>query len=179
MLHAMREANMEPPRFDDRRFSFKVVFMNHTLINPEAVAWLNQFRSLHLDDRQRLALVYLRHHDVITNSEYRRLTHVDALVAGQELRGLVQAGLVEQRGAGRWTNYTLTASEARPPERVMEPDQEKILAYVTEHGSISNTGCRNLLGTSDTRAYYFLKKLCEIGKLKPIGKGKGRRYMAT
>ena len=114
MLHAMRDANLEPPRFDDRRSSFKVVFMNHTLINPEAVAWLNQFRGIHLDDRQRLALVYLRHHDGITNSEYRRLTHIDALVAGQELRGLVQTGLVEQKGAGRWTSYALKAHEAIP-----------------------------------------------------------------
>ena len=114
MLHAMRDANLEPPRFDDRRSSFRVVFMNHTLINPEAVAWLNQFRGVHLDDRQRLALVYLRHRDAITNSEYRRLTHVDALAAGQELRGLVQAGLVEQRGAGRWTTYALKPPEAGP-----------------------------------------------------------------
>ncbi len=114
MLHAMRDANLEPPRFDDRRSSFKVVFMNHTLINPEAVAWLNQFRGVHLHDRQRLALVYLRHHNAITNSEYRRLTHVDALVAGQELRGLVEAGLVEQRGAGRWTDYALRTREAGP-----------------------------------------------------------------
>jgi len=110
----MREANLELPRFDDRRSSFKVVFMNHTLLNPEAVAWLNQFRGIHLDDRQRLALVYLRHHDGITNSEYRRLTHVDALVAGQELRGMVQTGLVEQRGTGRWTSYALKARETRP-----------------------------------------------------------------
>jgi len=37
MLHAMRDANLEPPRFDDRRSSFKVVFMNRTLMNPEAI----------------------------------------------------------------------------------------------------------------------------------------------
>jgi ATP-dependent DNA helicase RecG len=114
MLHAMRHANMEPPRFDDRRSSFKVVFMNHTLMNPEAVSWLNQFRGVHLDDRQRLALVFLRHHDAIANSEYRRLTHVDALMAGQELRGLVQSGLVEQRGAGRWTSYVLKTRDTSP-----------------------------------------------------------------
>jgi len=37
---------------------------------------------------------------------------------GQELRGLVQTGLVEQRGAGRWTNYTLKAREAMPLEGI-------------------------------------------------------------
>ncbi|MGQ4806757.1 hypothetical protein NKDENANG_00092 [Candidatus Entotheonellaceae bacterium PAL068K] len=90
MLHAMREANLNPPRFDDRRTSFWVTFRNHTLMNPEAIAWLNQFARVQLNDRQRLALVYLRQHDQITNSDYRRLNHVNAMVAGQELRGLVQ-----------------------------------------------------------------------------------------
>ena len=96
MLHVMREANLEPPRFDDRRSSFKVTFRNHTLMNPEAIAWLNQFSDIVLDDRQRLALVYLHHHQHITNSDYRRLNRIDAMTAGQELRGLVQTGLVEQ-----------------------------------------------------------------------------------
>ena len=60
MLWAMREANLEPPAFDDRRSSFRVTFRNHTLMSPEAIAWLNQFSSYPLNDRQRLALVYLR-----------------------------------------------------------------------------------------------------------------------
>lgn len=32
MLHALREANLEPPRFDDRRL---VTFRNHTLIHGQ------------------------------------------------------------------------------------------------------------------------------------------------
>jgi len=74
-------------------------------MNPEAIAWLNQFADLPLNDRQRLALVYLRQHEQITNSEYRRLNHVDTMVAGQELRGLVEVRLIEQQGVGRWTSY--------------------------------------------------------------------------
>jgi ATP-dependent DNA helicase RecG len=40
MLQAMRAANLEPPRFNDRRSSFLVTFRNHTLMNPEAITWL-------------------------------------------------------------------------------------------------------------------------------------------
>jgi hypothetical protein len=29
------------------------------------------------------------------------------VIAGQELRGLLQTGLIEQHGASRWTSYTL------------------------------------------------------------------------
>jgi ATP-dependent DNA helicase RecG len=76
-ISAMREANLEPPGFDDRRASFKVTFHNHTLMTSEAVTWLNQFSQLPLNDHQRLALVYLRHHNKITNSDYRRLSRVN------------------------------------------------------------------------------------------------------
>ena len=37
MLNALRGANLEPPRFEDRRSSFQVTFRNHTLMNPEAI----------------------------------------------------------------------------------------------------------------------------------------------
>jgi hypothetical protein len=39
--------------------SFWVTFRNHTLMNPEAITWLNQVARLPLNGRQRLALVYL------------------------------------------------------------------------------------------------------------------------
>jgi ATP-dependent DNA helicase RecG len=107
ILQAMREANLEPPAFDDRRSSFRVAFRNHTLMSPEAIAWLNQFSSLPLNDRQRLALVYLRQHQQATNADYRRLNRVDPMTAGHELRGMVEAGLVEQLGVARWTSYQL------------------------------------------------------------------------
>jgi ATP-dependent DNA helicase RecG len=45
MLQAMRTASLEPPRFQDRRSSFWLTFRNHTLMNPQAIAWLNQFAN--------------------------------------------------------------------------------------------------------------------------------------
>ncbi len=136
MLQAVRTANLEPPRFNDRRTSFWVTFRNHTLMNPEAIAWLNQFANLPVNDRQRLTLVYLRQHEQITNSEYRRLNRVDAMVAGQELRGLVEAGLVEQQGVGRWTSYQLKVSPKPPEEREPQTDEDRIIAYVRSRNSI-------------------------------------------
>jgi ATP-dependent DNA helicase RecG len=131
MLQAMREANLEPPRFDDRRASFLVTFRNHTLMNPEAITWLNQLAHVPLNDRQRLTLVYLHQHEFITNADYRRLNRVDAMVAGQELRGLVQADLVEPHGASRWTSYTLQALREHPAQKAELADEQKILSYVS------------------------------------------------
>jgi hypothetical protein len=46
--------------------------------------------------RQRLAPVYLRYNEQLTNSHYQRLNHAHSVAASRELRGLVQSGLVEQ-----------------------------------------------------------------------------------
>ena len=55
------------------------------------------------------------------------------MAAGQELRGLVQAGLVEQHGASRWTSYMLRLPDDLPTEKPLQADEEKILVYVQEH----------------------------------------------
>lgn len=176
MLEAMRRANLEPPRFEDKRSSFWVTFRNHTLMSPEAITWLNQFARLALNDRQRLALVYLRYNDQITNSDYQRLNQVDALTAGRELRGLVQAELVGQESARRWTYYTLGVPRELPGSVPSLPDEERILSFARDKGSIGNAECQALLGIDDKRAWYLLKKLAKRGLLTPAGEGKGRRY---
>jgi ATP-dependent DNA helicase RecG len=177
MVSALRQANLEPPTFDDRRASFLVTFRNHTLMSPEAIRWLNQFAALPLNDRQRVALVYLRQHDRITNADYRRLNRVETSIAGQELRGLVEADLVEQDGVGRWTTYSLKVSRELPEQLKPTTEEDKILAWAQEKGSITNSECQALLGIDENRAYYLLKKLTDAGRLKPQGKGKGRKYI--
>jgi ATP-dependent DNA helicase RecG len=176
MLQAMRAANLEPPRFSDRRSSFLVTFRNHTLMNPRAIAWLNQFAHLPVNDRQRLTLVYLRQQEQITNSDYRRLNHVDVITAGQELRGLVEAGLIEQQGVGRWTSYQLKASPELPEERKPQTDEEKIQEHVRQHGSINNAECRDLLHVDLHRASHLLKRMHARGALRRRGERRWARY---
>ena len=153
MLHAMREANLEPPGFDDRRASIKVIFHNHTLMTTEAVSWLNQFPRLQLNPHQRLAFVYLRQHSHIDNRDYHRLNLVDVMTAGQDLRGMVQSGLVEQTDFGRWTKYALKIHDNSVEKPTYRSGKEKILAYVKKHGTINNSECRKMLGINEKQAW--------------------------
>jgi ATP-dependent DNA helicase RecG len=105
------------------------------------------------------------------------INRVDAMAAGQELRGLVEAGLVEPHGASRWTSYTLKTLSQPTPQVVRQTDEERILARVREYGAITNTECRDLLGVDEARAYSLLKKLSNSGRLKPSGKGRWRVYV--
>jgi len=159
MLQAMRTANLEPSRFNDRRTSFWVTFRNHTLRNPEAIAWLNQFADHTLEDRQRFALVYLRHNEQMTNGDYRRLNHVDSVTADRELRGLVQAGLIEQNSTRRWAYYTLNVPSAVQVPSPSQTDEEKVLGYLRDRGFIKRADCQQLLGISAVQARYILQKM--------------------
>ncbi len=145
-------------------------------MSPEAVSWLNQFATLPLNDRQRLALVYLRCNDQITNSDYQRLNQVDALTAGRELRALAQSGLVQQENARRWTYYTLRAFQESPADQLQASNEARVLSFIKERGSITNEECRTLLALYSKRAWYLLKKMTDNGLLSPVGRGKGRRY---
>jgi predicted HTH transcriptional regulator len=114
----------------------------------------------------------------MTNSDYRRLNHVDSVTANWELRGLVQAGLVEQNGTRRWAYYSLNIpSEAKvlsPPQA----DEEQILTYVRERGFIKRSDCQQLLGISPIQARYVLQQMREKGLLRLQGSRKGARYLA-
>ena len=183
MIGEMRGVNLEPPEFKDAGTYFAVTLKNHTLLDEETLAWLGRFANVLLNDRQRLALAYLRVNERMTNTDYRRLHHgtVETVEATRELRGLVEAGLVEMHGTRRWAYYTLSETTPRQAQLLLPAvmsDEEKILAHVREHGFIYNAECRELLGLGDDneKARYILGKLVRTGRLKPVGERRGRRY---
>ena len=57
-----------------------------------------------------------------------------------------------------------------------QTDEEKILAYAREHGSINNMECRDLLSVDAKRASYLLKKIHRYGLLKREGERRWAYY---
>ena len=55
-------------------------------------------------------------------------------------------------------------------------DEEKILAYIRQHGSITNSKCRDLLSVSYNRASYLLRKMHQYGLLVREGEQRWSRY---
>lgn len=176
MIEAMRAANLEPPRFQDRRTSFWLTFRNHTLMNPDAIAWLNQFAAQPLNDRQRLALVYLRANLQMANRDYQRLNRVDSVTANRELRRLLESGLIEQHSTRRWAYYTLNVPAEARHEPQPDTPEKQILAYVAQHGTITRMQCQTLLGITELQARYLLRKLRDQGLLRLEGTRKGAHY---
>jgi len=182
MIAEMRDAHLEPPRFSDDRSYFRVIFYRHTLLlSGEGIDWLNSVAAaLLISDRQRLALLYLRANERMTNSDYRRLHRVDSRVAARELQELVTLGAVEMRGVRGGAHYVL-ALPAAMPRRVAEPPSsanEQVLAFVGRSGFITNGQCRELLGiASRERVRRLLGRLVEEGRLQRVGERRGSRYV--
>ncbi len=178
MIRTFNKANLEPPYFQDKRTSFWVIFRNHTLITPKAIEWLKQFARLPLNDRQRLALIYLQYRHQITNSEYQRLNCVDSVTSNRELRSLVQCDLVEQKNTRRWAYYISKIADNIENFQInIMSDEEAILEYVKKHGYIKNSECQKLLNINSNKAQYMLQKMKEEKILQHVGSRKTSKYM--
>lgn len=177
MINAMRKANLEPPRLQDKRTSFWVTFRSHTLMGPESISWLNQFASLPLNDRQRLALIYMRNNEQITNSDYQRLNHIDSIAANRELNALVQLGLIKQHKTRRWAYYTLEVPVETQVPKATQTVEEQVLGHIRRYGSISRAECKDTLKISDRQAKQLLQEMNKEGLIRLTGRGKGARYV--
>lgn len=115
----------------------------------------------------------------------------------RELRNLVERALIESGGGEiQPVHLHFVFSPARresssgggqDPGSASGPDSatdrlpalaedDRILAFVKEHGSINNTECRELLGVGMHRAWYLLRKMHRTGTLRQDSSGRWARY---
>lgn len=164
MLEALRAAGMEPPKFDDRRTTFRLVFSNASLLDDPTLAWLSGFAGHDLNDAQRLALAYVRREGRMTNADYRRLNPgLDSAEVTRHLADLVRRGLLQQHGTRRWTRYTLRNEfEERPQsmELVQKPIEPPSLSRELGQLSIKLPG-----RASEPRVRRAVLALCDVRPL--------------
>lgn len=110
MRESMEQAGLTPPLFESDRGADQFVarYFFHHFLGEEDIAWLTQFRDLHLSDEEAKALIVVREAGAIDNATYRELNKVDPLAASGALRRLRDAGLLAQKGRGSATYYVPT-----------------------------------------------------------------------
>ena len=115
MRQSMAQANLTPPLFESDRGNDQFVarYFFHHFLGADDIAWLAQFKDLHLSDDEAKALIVVREAGAIDNGTYRELTKVDTLAASQALCHLRDAGLLAQKGRGSATFYV-------PTERLLD-----------------------------------------------------------
>ena len=110
MRESMEQAGLTPPLFESDRGNDQFVarYFFHHFLGAEDIAWLAQFKDLHLSEDEAKALIVVREAGALNNGTYRELTKVDTLTASQALRRLRDAGLLAQKGRGSATYYVPT-----------------------------------------------------------------------
>lgn len=110
MRESMEQAGLTPPLFESDRSNDQFVarYFFHHFLGAEDIAWLAQFKDLHLSEDEAKALIVVREAGALNNGTYRELTKVDTLTASQALRRLRDAGLLAQKGRGSATYYVPT-----------------------------------------------------------------------
>jgi ATP-dependent DNA helicase RecG len=181
MIAAMREAHLEPPKFEDHRHSFKVIFSNQALLDQESMQWLNQYADVDINSRQRTALVFLRKHDQMTNADYCRLNNVDSVTATRDLKSLVDHNLANMIGTRRWAHYELNSS-AKTEITLFKPDlnprQKFIMEYLNNHETISTPEfIKNYpIKTAARTVRTDFNELVKLGLIQQKGSKKGSYY---
>ncbi|HEY8907810.1 MAG TPA: ATP-binding protein [Rhodoferax sp.] len=130
MRESMEQAGLTPPLFESDRGNDQFVarYFFHHFLGAEDIAWLAQFKDLHLSEDEAKALIVVREAGALNNGTYRELTKVDTLTASQSLRRLRDAGLLAQKGRGSATYYVPTERlvdrglSSNPPPSSSESD---------------------------------------------------------
>lgn len=179
MLAALREAGMSPPRFRDGTTTFEVTFPNHTLLDDEAVAWLQSIGREGLSESQCLGLALMRSGEQMTNAVYRAVTGItDSTRATKELQDLVARELVTQTGIRRGASYSLSDYAATLAEGGRRPRPNRrlqIVRLLELHGDLAKSEVSAMLDVSDKTAEHWLRALKSDGLVEPNTPGRGSK----
>jgi len=102
------------------------------------------------------------------------------------LQRLLEAGLIESRGAKTGTTYILSAKVYRRTGRLAEyvrqagfdpiQQEQMVITYISKHGRIKRAEAMDLCRITKDQAYRLLKRLKEADDIVQIGQGKGTFY---
>jgi ATP-dependent DNA helicase RecG len=147
-------------------------------------------RDGRLLDLQTLQVLHeVRSESRITSARAGELLHVASDEARTVLNGLVERGLLESRGEGKGRTYHLAAelyreigeSAAYVRARGFDPIQQEqmILTYVAQHGSISRAEAAELCRLAPNQASRLLRGMAGTGTLRMTGERRTARYEAA
>jgi ATP-dependent DNA helicase RecG len=177
MFAEMEAAFLEPPEFAERTASFVVTLRARTSLPAEDRLWIARFAGLGLTADARTALVHVHRRGSISNEELRALRELDREASRRTLQELVARGLLERVGERRGTRYVLGLATRRAKSAGLDARLRVVMRHAQRHGAVVNADVRTLLEVDRTAARKILSELVALGRLRPVGERRGRRYL--
>jgi ATP-dependent DNA helicase RecG len=116
--------------------------------------------------RNRLLMQLMEDMHLVEN----RGSGIDAILEAMQKKGLPSPVFEDNR-----SSFLVKFYQVKPAE--LSEEEQKIIAYVKEYGSIRRAEAQKLLEVSDTRAKYVLSKMEKAGLLRLVGRQKAARYL--
>jgi ATP-dependent DNA helicase RecG len=116
--------------------------------------------------RNRLLMHLMEDAHLVEN----RGSGIDAMLDAMQKRGLPAPVFEDKRTSFLVKFYQVMTAE-------LSEEEQRVLAYVKEHGSIKRAEAQKLLEVSDRRAKYVLEKMEKARLLRQEGRQKSARYM--
>jgi len=168
MIRECSESGLPEPEFEQRGGEFVVTLWRD---------WLTEtvMDRLHLIERQRRAVVFVKQHGRITNKEYQDLTGVAERTALRDLADLMEKGVVAKVGeVGRGAHYILQReTRHKPAKPATEPDRGKTRHKPAKPASTATRvqgHKKKIKGTSGERAHKGASKGPKGPRLKRLTK---------
>ena len=141
MRAKLKQAGLSEPKFDSdhTRNYFKATFLLHQLMDDKQLKWLEAFDNHDLSDDDAMALMLAHETGAVDNSTLREITKLETLSASRLLSNLCKKGLLQKRGGGSSTNYTLTEHALGLNINSQEKKQDILLADNQTSGANDQT----------------------------------------
>ena len=134
-----------------------------------------------------IALSMFREEKRLTSEQLAKGIQQDKKRATHTLERLLEAGLVQPHGTGRWRTYTLSPKVYQAIGKELEytrqagfgklQQEQLVLNLAKQQGKVQRKDVMALCQLSKDQAYQLLKKLRKTGKLNRQGKGKKTCYI--
>lgn len=106
MIELCQELGLPEPTFEQRSGFFVLTLWRDWLTDEVMAGFV-------LNDRQRLAISFLKSNQRITNADYQSVAGCPARTATRDLNELVKKGILDLEGRGRGARYHLARKQAR------------------------------------------------------------------
>jgi ATP-dependent DNA helicase RecG len=174
MMEEMETSFLHLPELELINGDFQVRLKNTPIFEVGSSEWVNLVKGLPITDRQRRVLI-AKGKGGFTNQDYKKLNQLDRDTAYQEIKTMLDAGIIESRGKTRGTKYFLSLTVTRIVTLILGR-LPKLREFLAEKEFISNVDYRTLFNLTRRQARDELKALCDKGYLILVGERRGAKY---
>ena len=104
IVEEMRQDKLPDPLFNNNSGGFEIILMGPGKAFEKVIDDIKSHK-MDLNDRQKKAMEFIRHHGQISRKQYAELTGVSLRQANKDLNNLLAKRIFVQIGAGRSTKY--------------------------------------------------------------------------